>query len=230
MSNSLEKISENVNKILSNLPSGVTVLAAAKGRTVSEIEAAISAGIAHIGHNYVQEAATMLKGIDPAERKMTTWHMIGHLQRNKTRPALECFDVIDTLDSLALAAEIEQRCQGKMVPILVEVNSALELNKSGIYPENVPSLLESLKVYPHIQVIGLMTMGPQRDYPEELRPYFRLTRQVFEEAARQYQPSFHILSMGMSDSYRIAIEEGATMIRIGTLLFGPRPVREKSHG
>lgn len=225
MSDPLEKISENVRKIISSLPAGTTVLAAAKGRTAAEIEAAVSAGVTHIGHNYVQEAARMLTGINPALRNSTTWHMIGHLQRNKTRAALECFDVIDTLDSLALAAEIEQRCQGKKISVLVEVNSALELNKSGIYPENVLSLLESLKVYPHMQVVGLMTMGPQCERPEELRPYFRVTRQVFDEAVRHYQPTLQILSMGMSDSYQIAVEEGATMIRIGTLLFGPRPVK-----
>jgi len=198
-------------------------MAAAKGRTAAEIEAVSAVGIQHIGHNYVQEAGTMASAIDPSVRKNTTWHMIGHLQRNKTQSALRCFDVIDTLDSLALAAEIELRSQGKTLPVLIEINSGHEANKSGIFPENALNLIDSLAVYAHVQVIGLMTMGPLKDNPEELRPFFRLTRRLFEEAAKQYPTSMQVLSMGMSDSYRVAIDEGATMIRIGTLIFGPRP-------
>ena len=212
-------------RLLSSLPPGVTVLAAAKGRTPAEIEAVAAAGISHIGHNYVQEAGMMASAIDPSVRKNTTWHMIGHLQRNKTQPALRCFDVIDTLDSLALAAEIELRNEGTILPILIEINSGHEANKSGIFPENALNLIESLTTYVHIQVIGLMTMGPLKEDPEELRPFFRLTRRLYEAAALQYPTSMQILSMGMSDSYQVAIEEGATMIRIGTLLFGPRPVK-----
>lgn len=225
MSLTLAQITENTQRLLSALPPQITVLAAAKGRSPEEIEAVVSAGITHIGHNYVQEAATMASTIDPVVRKNTTWHMIGHLQRNKTQPALQLFDVIDTLDSLALAADIERRGQEKTVSVLIEINSGHEANKSGIYPENVAGLLDALRVYPHVQGIGLMTMGPQTEHPEGLRPYFRLTRQVFEEAVRQYPSTMQILSMGMSDSYQVAIEEGATMIRIGTLIFGPRPAR-----
>ncbi len=221
----LAQITENTQRLLSSLPPEIIVLAAAKGRTAEEIETVVSAGITHIGHNYVQEGARMASAIAPEVRRHTTWHMIGHLQRNKTQPALQIFDVIDTLDSLALAADIERRGQGKTISVLIEVNSGHEINKSGIFPENVAGLLDSLGVYPHVQVVGLMTIGPQTEHPEGLRPYFRLTRQVFEEAVRQFPSTMRILSMGMSDSYQVAIEEGASMIRIGTLIFGPRPAK-----
>jgi len=157
-----------------------------------------------------------------------TWHMIGHLQRNKVRKAIRLFDLIETLDSLHLAQEIDRRCavMGKVMPVLVEVNSGRETSKSGVFPEDLEKLVRGLQAYEHIRVEGLMTMGPRFGDPELARPFFRATREAFEHLSRLDLPnvSMQTLSMGMSNSYQIAIEEGANLVRIGTLLFGERPV------
>jgi hypothetical protein len=218
----LDLIKRNTETLLREIPEGVTLLAAAKTRSVEEVKAAFEAGIRHFGHNYVQEARAMLEGIDfKAE-----WHLIGHLQRNKAKDAVELFDMVETLDSVRLAEELEKRCTaaGKMVEVLIEVNSGAEEDKTGILPQDLDGLLQLAAGLPHIKLIGLMTMGPLTGDPELSRPYFFKTRRLFEEIQRTNLPGaeMRVLSMGMSGSYRVAIEEGATMVRLGTALFGPR--------
>jgi hypothetical protein len=216
-------IRDNVNRILSEIPPGVTVVAAAKTRTPKEISEAIAAGIDHIGENYVQEAVRAKEAVScPA-----SWHFIGHLQRNKVKHAIGVFDMIQTVDSLRLAREIDKRArnEGIRFPVLIEINSAREPQKSGVFPENGRALIQEINSLENVVIRGLMTMGPFLDDPEEIRPYFRITRDLYHELGglNPENPDFSILSMGMSDSYRIAIQEGANMVRIGTAIFGPRP-------
>jgi pyridoxal phosphate enzyme (YggS family) len=193
-------------------------------RTLEEVEAVIQAGVTHIGYNYVQEALPIIQTI--GER--VVWHIIGHLQRNKAKAAVQHFDMIETVDSWRLAETLDRRCAnlGKTIPVLVEVNSGREARKTGVLPEEVDDLVRQLSQLQHIQVQGLMTMGPRFGDPEDARPYFRATSEAFERLAALYLPNITMrtLSMGMSNSYLIAIEEGSNMVRIGTQIFGKQPV------
>jgi len=215
-------ITENVRSILSGIPENVDVVAVAKGHTAPEIREAVEAGIRCIGENYLQEARTVI----PEVGSRVKWHFTGHVQKNKVKLIVPLFDLIQTLDSYELAVMIDEhaRKHGKLMPVLVEVNSGKEPQKSGVMPRDVAALIEKIHALEHISVQGLMTMGPFLDDPEKLRPYFRATKTLFDEIAGMVIPGVEMrhLSMGMSDSYRIAIEEGATMVRIGTKLFGPR--------
>lgn len=220
---SAEPITARVSHILETLPPGVTLVAAAKSRTPEEIKAAIDAGVTCVGHNYVQEAERMIRLIGDRVR----WHMIGHLQRNKVKKAVQLFDMIETVDSWRLATAIDRRCAaiGKMMPVLVEINSGREANKTGVLPEDVDDFVQRLSELRHIRVQGLMTMGPRFGDPEEARLYFQATREAFERLSTGNLPNvtMRYLSMGMSNSYRVAIEEGANIVRIGTTIFGRRP-------
>jgi hypothetical protein len=215
-------ISENVHRLLNELPPGVQLVAAAKTRTPQEITQAIQAGIKILGENYVQEAEQAHNTIG----NLAEWHCIGHLQKNKVRKAVAIFDMIDTVDSLELAQEIDKRCQqiAKIMPVLIEVNSGREARKSGALPENVVALAQSVSTLPHIRLMGLMTMGPAMGDPEDSRPYFVTTRSVFEELQHLAIPNvtMQYLSMGMTNSYRVALQEGSNMVRLGTLIFGQR--------
>ena len=216
------EIASRVKSVLDAVPPGVTVIAAAKGRSLLEVEAVIEAGITHVGHNYVQEAADMI----PAMQRRVTWHMIGHLQRNKVLEAIHLFDMIETLDSVRLARAINERCAAhdKTMPVLIEINSGRERSKTGVLPEKVNELAAAVAGMEHLHLEGLMTMGPRFGDPEDARPYFRATREAFERLADSDLPNITMryLSMGMSNSYQVAIEEGANLVRIGTALFGSR--------
>jgi len=215
-------IKENVVSLLREIPSGVIVVAAAKGRTPQEIMEAIEGGIEIVGENYVQEAE---KAFSVIGRKVK-WHFIGHLQKNKVKKAVEIFDLIETVDSVELAREIDKRCSriGKVMPVFCEINIAKEKSKSGAYPEEVEELVRQISSLKNIKVEGLMTMGPFFEDPEKLRPYFRKTKEIFENIREKRIPRVEMkyLSMGMSSSYKVAIEEGANIVRIGTKIFGPR--------
>ena len=219
-----EQIEENTHKFLQSIPAGIEVVAAAKTRTLEEVQAAIRGGIRIIGYNYVQEADAVYQEIGSSVR----WHFIGHLQRNKAKKAVDMFNMIETVDSLRLAQELDKRCAvlGKTIPVLLEVNSGREENKSGIMPEKVINLIEEIRHLDHVRISGLMTMGPFFEESEKLRPLFRETRKLFVRISesRVENVEMRYLSMGMSDSYLIAIEEGANIIRIGTKLFGQRRV------
>ena len=215
-------IADNVKSILAELPPGVEIVAAAKTRTAAEIVDAIEAGVRIIGENYVQEAADVF----PAVGRRARWHFIGHLQSNKVKRAVEIFDLVETVDSIALGREIDKRSAsaGKTMDILVEVNSGREPQKAGVLPEDVEPLVRSLTALPHLRVLGLMTMGPFEGDPEDSRPYFIETRKVWDALNALSIPGAEMrhLSMGMTNSWRVAVEEGANLVRIGTAIFGPR--------
>lgn len=215
-------IEENVRRILKELPGGVELVAAAKTRTLREIERAAAAGVRIVGENYVQEAAAARAVLGDRVR----WHFIGHLQKNKVKKAAEIFDMIETVDSVDLAGEIDRRCRrlDKVMSVLIEINSGREPQKFGVLPEKAEALVRALRNMAGIAVKGLMTMGPYAGDPEDARPYFTETRRVFESLRALELPGVEMrwLSMGMTNSYRVAVEEGANMVRLGTLLFGPR--------
>ena len=215
-------IKENVRKILDELPKNVDLVAAAKTRTSEEILEAIKAGVKIIGENYVQEAQ---KAFEVIGRKVR-WHFIGHLQKNKVKRAVKIFDMIETVDSYPLAHEINERCKqiDKIMPILIEINSGREKQKFGIFPEEALDLVQEVSSLPQIKIMGLMTMGPRFGNPEDSRPYFIETRKIFEKIKALNLPRVEMkyLSMGMTNSYQIAIEEKANVVRIGTLIFGKR--------
>jgi pyridoxal phosphate enzyme (YggS family) len=222
MSLQMNAIAASVRRILETIPPDVLMIAAAKTRTLEEVEAAIDGGVTHIGYNYVQEAIPIIQTIGDR----VSWHMIGHLQRNKARLAVSNFDMVETVDSWRLAQTLDRHCANveKTIPVLIEINSGRESNKTGVMPDDVLGLVLRMSKLEHIHVEGLMTMGPRFGDPEDSRPYFKATREIFETlAARDLSNiSMKYLSMGMSNSYRIAIEEGANIIRIGTNLFGDR--------
>jgi len=218
----VKTILQAVQAVLEEVPDHVTVVAAAKQRSPAEIDAVARAGIPHIGQNYVQEAADLKRDVT----EDVSWRMIGHLQRNKARQAVALFDWIDSIDSLRLARRVDRFCaeMGKVMPVLLEINSGREANKTGFFPEKIDAVLPELAALSHLKIHGLMTMGPRFGNPEDSRPYFVETRRIFERIAASPPAGVEmsILSMGMSNSYRVAIEEGATMIRLGTALFGSR--------
>ena len=215
-------IKENVKLLLDELPAGVTLVAAAKTRTPEQVLQAVDAGITIIGENYVQEAQAAFAVIG----NRASWHMVGHLQRNKVKQAVEIFDAIETVDSLRLASEIDKRCAriGRTMPVLIEINSGRESQKAGVFPEDAEDLLRGLASFKHVKVEGLMTMGPRFGDPEDARPYFKETKRLFDEMKGLQLANVEMrhLSMGMSNTYEIAIEEGATIVRVGTKLFGER--------
>jgi pyridoxal phosphate enzyme (YggS family) len=218
-----ELIKRNVAKLLAQIPDGVEVVAAAKARTPGEVLEAVQAGIRIIGENYVKEA----KEVHELIGKRAEWHFIGTLQKHNVRKAtLELFDMIESVDSLETASEIDRKCGqiGKIMPVLIEVNSGREVQKSGVLPEDAEQLVREISVLRNIKVMGLMTMGPRFGNPEDSRPYFAETRRVFEriKGLKLSNVEMKYLSMGMTNSYQVALEEGANIIRIGTKIFGER--------
>ena len=216
-------IRQNVATILSELPEGVELVAAAKTRTPEEILEAVEAGVKIIGENYVQEAMRAYKVVG----RKAKWHFIGTLQRhNVRRKTVEAFDMIETVDSLTIALEIDKRCGqvNKVMPVLIEINSGREEQKSGVLPEDSERLVREISTLQNIKAMGLMTMGPRFGNPADSRPYFVETKRIFERIKRLNLPNVEMkyLSMGMTNSYKIAIEEGANIVRIGSKVFGER--------
>jgi len=204
--------------------SDVTLVAVTKTRTPAEVDEAIKAGIAQVGENRVQE--TVAK--KPQVTLPATWHLVGSLQTNKAKKALELFAYIQSVDSLHLALELQRRCEqmSKRMDTLIEVNTSGETSKHGITPDAVPDLVAELIKLDHLQLAGLMTIGPGLaiDDPEASRPCFRTLRTLAEDCRQRFGIPLPHLSMGMSSDFEVGIEEGATLIRIGTAIFGPRPV------
>lgn len=216
-------IRENVERIKSLIPEHVVVVAASKSRKPEEILEAYEAGIRIFGENYVQELLAKYKDIG----NRVKWHFIGHLQRNKVKKIVGIVDMIQTLDNIRLAEELEKRFGGvnRRIEVLIEVNIGKEPQKAGVLPEETEPLIKEVsRRFKNIKVKGLMTMGPLVEHPEELRPFFRMTRELFERLRDLNLDNVEmaILSMGMSHSFQIAIEEGANMVRIGTAIFGER--------
>lgn len=200
----------------------VKLLAATKSQSIELLRAAVDAGITLIGENYVQEAASK----KPLISEAIEWHMIGHLQRNKVKAAVDLFDVFESLDNLPLARELDKegQKQNKFVRVLVEVNLGGEESKTGVKESEAAFLVQQLASLSHLRVEGLMSVPPYSEDPEEVRPYFRKLRLLQEKLGEIRSPRLELreLSMGMSHDYGVAIEEGATIVRIGTALFGAR--------
>lgn len=215
-------IKENVKCLLREIPEGVTLVAAAKERNAEEISEAIKAGIKIIGENYLQDTLRVINNVE----ERAEWHFIGHLQTNKVKKAIDIFDMIESVDSLKLAKEIEKCCKkrDKVMPVLIEINSGEEAQKHGVPPRDAGKLIKEISSFDYIRIMGLMTMGPRFGDPEESRPYFRKTREILGQIKDLNLPNVEMkyLSMGMTNSYKIAIEEGANLIRIGTKIFGKR--------
>lgn len=215
-------IRENVQTILKELPDGVELVGAAKTRTPEEILEAVEAGLKIVGENYVQEAERAFQVIGNRAKL----HMIGHLQSNKAKKAVQVFDMIETVDSVKLGRAIDNACEkiGKIMQILIEINSGEEPQKAGVMAGDAIALIKELAELKNIKIMGLMTMGPFAGDPEDARPYFRKTRDLFRKIAGLNLPGVEIkyLSMGMSNSYRVALQEEANMVRIGTKIFGAR--------
>jgi pyridoxal phosphate enzyme (YggS family) len=226
-------IAENYQRLRAEIPEHVAILAAAKTRAPEEIEEAVEAGITDIGENYVQEAERM-HGALAAKAATVRWHMIGNLQANKINKALKIFDVIQTVDSTEKAEAIDKRIEKagrEVIPVLIEVNIGSEITKAGVAPdyETIKGLTERISELGHLRLEGIMTMGPLYGDPELTRPYFRNTREIFDKISGLNLPGVEmkILSMGMTNSYRVAVQEGSNMIRIGTALFGERNNRSR---
>jgi len=228
----LENIRRNVRRLRERIaeaalrsgrePESVVLVAAAKGVGAERVEEAIACGITIIGENKVQEAAVKKKSVT----RDADWHMIGHLQTNKVKKAVELFSAVQSVDSVRLAEEISRRAvdTGKTVEILVEVNTSGEGSKFGVDPRDVVGFLGQVRDLPNLRTSGLMTIGLYSDEPEEVRPCFRMLADLGRRCRDRFQDDrgMNVLSMGMTADFETAVEEGSTMVRIGTGLFGPR--------
>lgn len=203
-------------------PSAVKLMGVTKTVDDERIIEAINSGIDIVGENYVQEAKRKIEKMGRA----VPWHLIGHLQTNKAKYAVKLFDMVHSVDSVSLARELDRRAgmAGTRLDILIEVNVSGEESKSGVGPEGAADLASQIARFPCLSIKGLMTMAPWFDDPEKARPYFRKLREVSEKIAGAHFAGVEMreLSMGMSGDFEVAVEEGATIVRIGTRIFGER--------
>jgi PLP dependent protein len=201
-------------------PGEIAILAVTKTFPADRIRDAVEAGLTDIGESRVQEAESKFAELG----HLGEYHLIGHLQSNKVKKAVQLFDVIQSVDSLPLAQEISRRAGelGRTIDCLIEVNSSGEEQKFGVSPDHILELLRDMQVLPSIRVTGLMTVGPLTEDDDLVRAAFHMMRRLFEQGRELAGEPFRILSMGMSSDFQLAIEEGSTMIRIGTGLFGSR--------
>lgn len=216
-----ERIKSACEKVSRN-PDEIKLVAVSKNKPVAMILEAIQAGITCFGENRVQEAQAKI----PQINALVEWHLVGNLQTNKVKKALELFHIIESVDSLHLALEIQRRCeqQNKTIPVLIEVNTSGEPTKHGVQPQGLFELIKEVIKLPRLQLQGLMTIGPGLavEEPDASRTCFQLLAKLRAEAQERFGISLPHLSMGMSSDFMVGIEEGATIIRIGTALFGPR--------
>lgn len=209
-------------------PNSVTLLAVTKAQPPQLVEAAANLGLTLFGENKVQEARAKIP-LCPGKLR---WHFIGHLQSNKCRDAVELFQMIHSVDSLALAQELNKRCEAaaKTMPVLLEVNAAGESSKFGYKPDRLLADLRAISELPRLEIRGLMTVPPWSADAEKARPHFVRLRKLKAECEQLIGVPMPHLSMGMSGDFEIAIEEGATIIRIGTALFGARARMKSADG
>jgi len=220
LSERLEQIQERIHQACLRSrrdPASVRLVGVTKGVAVDVMRQAVDLGVTDLGENRVQEARSK---VDELGRPVP-WHLVGHLQTNKVRDALELFDLIHSLDRLELATELDKRARvrGRAVDALVEVNVGAEASKGGVAPDRVGELLDAVAALPHVKVRGLMAIPPEAPEPDTARAWFRALRKLGERHGLAQ------LSMGMSGDFEVAIEEGATVVRVGTAIFGPRPPR-----
>jgi PLP dependent protein len=204
-------------------PNGVRLVVVTKTFDAETVRDAIGAGAVDIGENYVQEARAKIEAVG---RGAARWHFIGGLQKNKAKYVVRLFDLVHSVDGLELAAEIDRRAaaDGRVMDILIQVDISREVQKSGVMEEDLADVVRAIAPLPHVAVTGLMGMPPFGREPEASRPYFRRMKQLFDELASLGIPRVDMreLSMGMSNDYEVAVEEGATMVRVGTAIFGQR--------
>jgi pyridoxal phosphate enzyme (YggS family) len=205
-------------------PAGVRLVAVSKTVPVERLQEAVAAGQHLFGENYLQEAQPKMATLGAAAR----WHFVGHLQTKKAKGVVGLFELIHSVDRLKLAQALDQAAakRGLVQDILLQVNLAGEASKSGAAPEDVADLLREIGKLPHLQVTGLMTMPPWFDDPERVRPYFRALRELRNrlEELHLSESGLPELSMGMTGDFEVAVEEGATLVRVGTAVFGERPM------
>lgn len=221
-------IRENLLRVLSEIESvrrsdqKVTLVAVTKNHGVEQMREAIDGGVSNIGENRVQEALEKFKTLD----RNVVRHLIGHLQTNKVKPAVEHFDLIHSVDSQRLANALNRAANsiGKVQDVLIQVNLAREETKSGVEPEALEELISTVEGSDHLKYRGLMMIAPNFDDVEQCRPLFREMYRLFLRQ-REIHPTVEYLSMGMTHDYKIAVEEGANLIRIGTAIFGERDYR-----
>lgn len=212
-------ILKNIESLFNEIPNYVEIVAVIKDRTIDEIDLAVKGGIKILGINYVQNGLNIYNFF----KEKIESHFIGYLQKNKINKALKIFNKIQSLDSFELAYEINKRLEkeNKFFPIFIEINIAKEKRKFGINPDEIYNFVDKLESFNNLIVEGIMTMGPNLSDKEIIRKYFKETRIIFENLKKLNYKNFDLkyLSMGMSDSYKIAIEEGANMIRLGRRIF-----------
>ncbi len=208
-------------------PEDVLLIAASKGVEANRLKEGLSAGIRVLGESKVQEAMPKLLAL----RKQAEWHFIGHLQSNKVKYVVGEFTLIHSVDSIALSMEINSRAEKRALiqNVLLEVNVSGEKGKFGVMPDKVSAITNAFSGLRHLSLRGFMTVPPYSDDPEDSRPYFRMLREMRDNARQTGRLSndFGELSMGMSGDFEVAIEEGATMVRIGTAIFGSRVKHER---
>jgi pyridoxal phosphate enzyme (YggS family) len=195
-------------------PADLTVIGVTKTIDLLLIQQAFQAGIRHFGESRIQEATDKIAQLSVLQPR-PIWHMVGHLQTNKAKTAVGLFDIIHSVDSIRLAEAISEHAQ-QAIPILIQVNVSGEASKYGFAPNEVRSTVEQASHLPHLEIKGLMTIAPYTDNPEDIRPIFRQLRMLRDSLGLEH------LSMGMTDDFEVAIEEGATMVRIGRAIFGER--------
>ena len=223
---SLDRVRDQINEAAERAgrdPAGVRLIAVSKGFPPSSISEAVGAGQLDFGENRVQELCSKYDQVSESVR----WHFIGRLQRNKVGKLLRVADVIHSIDSVELAIQVGSRAAGP-VEVLLEVNVSGEARKGGVAPSGLPELMEAVLEIKHLDLIGLMTMAPQLGDPELARPAFRQLAELRARMAETYSYArIHHLSMGMSQDYQVAVEEGSTMVRVGEAIFGPRALRPR---
>jgi PLP dependent protein len=227
VADNLSAVKERIAKAAGRVgrdPEGVTLVAVTKTMPVERIREAIDAGQRVFGENRVQEAQAKIKALG----REVQWHLIGHLQRNKVKVVCDLFDLIESVDSLPLAQDLNARAtrHGLVMPILIQVNIGDETTKSGVPVSEASALVQQIAALSHVRIRGLMCVPPAVEIAEHARPYFVELRTLAEQIGRECIPTVSMseLSMGMSHDFDIAIEEGATMVRVGSAIFGARPV------
>lgn len=219
-------IKENILNIKQSLPESISIVAVTKGRQVEEIKKAIAAGITDIGENRVQEALIKYRQITSqrANEQRIAWHLVGHLQTNKAKDAVSIFDLIQSVEGLRLAEEIDRQAFRikKVQDILIQVNTSGEKTKFGLKVDETIGVIKEALKFKNINIKGLMTIAPMVDNPEKTRPYFRLLRELRDKINNLQLTTYNLqlLSMGMTDDFRIAVEEGSNMVRLGRAIFG----------
>ena len=197
----------------------ITIVAVTKQVSIDQIREVLKLGIKDIGENRIQEAVLKHNAIGSVGIK---WHLVGHLQTNKVKEAVKIFDLIHSVDSIRVAEEIDKQASNinKIQDILVQVNASLEASKFGIKPQEAIEIIKEIAKLKNLNIKGLMTVAPIVDNPEQARPYFRMLRELKDRINQLTNNQLTILSMGMTDDYQVAIEEAATMIRLGRAIFG----------